>query len=105
MKNHFTKESFVIIIFSFQVQPRKAIGKMILFPLICTRLTEKCRKFQGKNYQQGILNQRRRGNTVTKQLNSHIWSYSGHIKPLLMGKEERKKLRFFRLREWVPEPT
>lgn len=48
MKNHFTKESFVIIIFSFQVQPRKAIGKMILFPLICTRLTEKCRKFQGK---------------------------------------------------------
>lgn len=32
---------------------------------------------------------------MTKQLNSHIWSYSGHIKPLLMGKEKKKKIEIF----------
>lgn len=40
MKNRLTKETFVMAIFSFQAQPSKAIGKTVLLPLICARLTE-----------------------------------------------------------------
>lgn len=37
---HFTKETFVMEVFSFQTQPSKGIGKTILFPLTRARLTE-----------------------------------------------------------------
>lgn len=33
MKNHFTKETFVIVIFIFQVQPKKAIERPFYFLL------------------------------------------------------------------------
>lgn len=92
MKNHSTKETCVILIISFWVQPRKAVGKTILFPFICARFTEKCRKFQSKK-KLTARNFWIRGGGETQWPNNWIHT-SGHVMPLLMGKEERKNWGF-----------